>query len=244
VYLISHGAVDPAFGAALDLRVAESFGQAKVRLRSSTNAEDLPGFSGAGLYESLSAYGSGTARASARIREVWASVWTFRAFEERQFWNIDHRAMRMGIAVNLAVDDEVANGVLITQNLANPGAPGMYVNVQAGEVEVTNPENGAIPEVFSIIPAPPQQGFQIVRQRFSSLSPGRALLDDGEVARLAMAASQVEQHFASQYPDRPPLDLEFKFHGSERRLLMKQARPYLSDKPKARPILNNPRAWK
>ena len=225
VYLVEHGTVDPAFGAALDARVTESFGQAKVRLRSSTNAEDLPGFSGAGLYESLSAYGSGREPVSARIREVWASVWTFRAFEERQFWNIDHRAMRMGIAVNLAVDDEIANGVLITQNLANPGAPGLYVNVQAGEVEVTNPPGGAIPEVFSIIPAP-KQGFQIVRQRFSSLSPGRALLDDAEVTQLATAASQVEQHFAAFYPERPPLDLEFKLNGPSRRMLIKQVRPY------------------
>jgi pyruvate,water dikinase len=160
---------------------------------------------------------------------VWASVWTFRAFEERQFWNIDHRAMRMGVAVNLAVDDEVANGVLITQNLANPEAPGFYVNVQAGEVEVTNPENGAIPEVFSIIAAP-DQGFQVVRQHFSSLSPGRALLDDGDVARLATIASQVEQHFAAFYPERPPLDLEFKLNGADRQLLIKQARPYSSAK--------------
>jgi pyruvate,water dikinase len=225
VYLVAHGTVDAEFGAALDARVIEFFGQGKVRLRSSTNAEDLPGFSGAGLYESLSAYGWGPERTSARIREVWASVWTFRAFEERQFWNIDHRAIRMALAVNPAVDDEVANGVLITQNLANPASPGFYVNVQAGEVEVTNPQNGAIAEVFSIIAAP-KQGFQVVRQRFSSLSPGRPLLDDAEIARLATAASQVDQHFASLYPERRPLDLEFKFHGPERRLLIKQARPY------------------
>jgi pyruvate,water dikinase len=229
VYLVGHGSVDAAFAAELDARVTEFFGQGKVRLRSSTNAEDLPGFSGAGLYESLSAYGSGPQRASARVREVWASVWTFRAFEERQFWNIDHPAMRMAIAVNLAVDDEIANGVLITQNLANPAAPGFYVNVQAGEVEVTNPENGAIPEVFSIIAAP-QQGFQVVRQRFSSLSLDRPLLDDAEVARLATAASQVEQHFAPFYPEGPALDLEFKFHGPERRMLIKQARPYSAAK--------------
>ena len=226
-YLVAHGAVDAEFGAALDARVSEVFGQSQVRLRSSTNAEDLPGFSGAGLYESFSAYGSGDARASARIREVWASVWAFRAFEERQFWNIDHRAIRMGVAVNPAVDDEAANGVLITRNLANPDAPGLYVNVQAREIEVTNPENGAIPEVFTII-SDPKQGFQVMRQRFSSLSPGRALLDDAEIVSLATAAERVEQHFASLYPDRPALDLEFKFHGPLRRLLIKQARPYAS----------------
>jgi phosphoenolpyruvate synthase/pyruvate phosphate dikinase len=234
-HLVGHGTVDGVFGAALDARVGEVFGEGKVRLRSSTNAEDLPGFSGAGLYESLSAYASGSDRASARIREVWASVWEFRAFEERQFWNIDHRAIRMALAVNAAVDDEAANGVLITRNLASPAAPGLYVNVQAGEVEVTNPENGAIPEVFSIVPAP-NASFQVVRQRFSSLSPATPLLEDAEIVHLAQAAERVTQHFAPLYQDdtdQLTLDLEFKFHGAERRLLIKQARPYFS--PSATP---------
>ncbi len=59
-------------------------GDPKVRLRSSTNAEDLPDFSGAGLYVSHSATASGDKSASVRIREVWASVWRWRAFEERR----------------------------------------------------------------------------------------------------------------------------------------------------------------
>jgi hypothetical protein len=231
-YLVGHGTVDAVFGAALDARIGEVFGTGKVRLRSSTNAEDLPGFSGAGLYESLSAYASGSDRASLRVREVWASVWEFRAFEERQFWNIDHRAIRMALAVNLAIDDEAANGVLITRDLAHPEAPGLYVNVQAGEVEVTNPENGAIPEVFSIVPAP-NESFQVVRQRFSSLSSGKPLLEDAEIVKLARAAELVQLHFTPLYDDRADrlvLDLEFKFHGPERRLLIKQARPYFSSK--------------
>jgi pyruvate, water dikinase len=228
-WLVQHGEVDPEFADELDARVSEIFGTAKVRLRSSTNAEDLPGFSGAGLYESVSAEGSGDRRPSRRIREVWASTWRFRAFEERSLWNVDHRAIEMAVAVNAAVDDEVANGVLITQDIANPGAEGLYVNVQQGEVEVTNPESGAVPEVFSIVPAPADE-YQVVRQRFSSLSPEAPLLADGEIAELARAAREVQVRFAALY-QRPvaalAMDLEFKFHGPERKLLIKQARPYL-----------------
>ena len=228
-WLIQHGEVEPEFADALDARVKEVFGDIKVRLRSSTNAEDLPGFSGAGLYESVSAEGSGDRRPSRRIREVWASSFRFRAFEERSLWNVDHRHIEMAVAVNPAVDDEVANGVLITQNVTNPGAEGMYVNVQQGEVEVTNPESGAVPEVFTIVPAP-DGDTQVVRQRFSSLSPDAPLLTDAEVAELFAASREIQVRFAALY-ERPvsgfALDLEFKFNGPERRLLIKQARPYL-----------------
>jgi hypothetical protein len=229
-YLVNNGAVDPEFALALDARVAELFVDRKVRLRSSTNSEDLPNFTGAGLYESLSAFASGDKRASARIREVWASVFSFRAFEERELWNIDHRAVRMGVAVDEAIDDEVANGVLITRNIANPGSQGLYVNVQKGEVEVTNPENGAIPEIFSIVPGP-GGSVQVVRQRFSSLSPEAPLLEDAEVTALADAAERVHAHFAPLYGGAGgtfALDLEFKFHGPSRKLLIKQARPYVT----------------
>lgn len=229
-YLVHNGTVDPDFALALDARVAELFGDRKVRLRSSTNAEDLPNFTGAGLYESLSAFATGSRRASARIREVWASVFSFRAFEERTLWNVEHRAVRMGVAVDAAVDDEVANGVLITRNIANPGSQGLYVNVQQGEVEVTNPENGAVPEIFSIVPGP-SGVVQVVRQRFSSLSPGAPLLEDSEVSALADAAERVHAHFAELYGGKAgefALDLEFKFHGPSRQLLIKQARPYVT----------------
>ena len=230
-YLVKHGEVDAEFARELDARVQEVFGDIQVRLRSSTNAEDLPGFSGAGLYESVSAEGDGGRRPSRRIRDVWASVWLWRAFEERQYWNIDSRAVRMAVALNPAIDDEAANGVLITKNLTSPGSPGYYVNVQLGEIEVTNPEGGETPEVFTIVPAP-GAGVQVVRERFSSLSPEGALLSKEEIQKLSDAADRVQARFATLYgiaSNRLALDLEFKFHGPDRRLLIKQARPYAID---------------
>jgi hypothetical protein len=135
----------------------------------------------------------------------------------------------MGVAVNQAFPDEQANGVLITQNIADPLVAGMYVNVQRGEVPVTNPENGALPEIFSIIPAPPA-GIQVARLRYSSLSPDAPLLSEAEIGALYAAAAKVQAHFAPLYGADPralALDLEFKLHGPERALYIKQARPYV-----------------
>ncbi|MBT9560887.1 MAG: hypothetical protein IV100_32985 [Myxococcales bacterium] len=230
VHVIGHGTVDPTFATSLDAHVAALVGDTKVRLRSSTNAEDLPDFSGAGLYVSHSATASGDKAASLRIREVWASVWRWRAFEERRFWNIRHRDVRMGIAVHRSFPDEAANGVLITQNVTNPLVAGMTVNVQKGEVSVTNPEGGEVAEAFTIVPSP-TGGVQVARQRWSTLSPDAPVMTDAEITALYQAAYQVQLHFASLYAEDPAtfaLDLEFKLDGPERRLTIKQVRPYAS----------------
>jgi len=226
-YVMHHVPVDPVVGTSLDARVDEVFGDAKVRLRSSTNAEDLEHFSGAGLYRSVSAWSSGVEAASGRVRKVWASAWRWAAFEERSFWGIDHLSVRVGVAVNQAFVDEAANGVLITQNIADPTVAGMYVNVQKGEMSVTNPEEGALPEVFSIIPGP--DGIQVARQRWSSLSPGVPIMTVAEVAALYGAADKVQKHFAPLYGQSPysmALDMEFKLDNSDQALFIKQVRPY------------------
>jgi len=228
-WIMRHATVDPDFGAALDAEIAARLGpSARVRLRSSTNAEDLPDFSGAGLYDSYGADPSGSDAASLEIRKVWASAWTWRAFEERSFWNVDHHAVRMGVAVHPAYRDEQVNGVLITRNLADPTVAGYYVNAQRGEVSVTNPTGGALPEVFTVVEAP-GGGVQVVRQRFSSLSPGVPLMTQAEATALFVAASQIQAHFAPLYGASPydfPLDMEFKLDGPQRHLVLKQVRPY------------------
>jgi pyruvate,water dikinase len=221
---IESSPVDSAFGDLLDRRIAEVFQTAKVKIRSSTNCEDLPSFSGAGLYNSYGAHATGKDAGSKVITRVFSSVWSFRGFEERQFWNIDHTAVRMGCAINQAFTDELANGVLITANIADPTVYGMYVNVQKGEESVTNPSNGALPEIFSIL----GPTGQVVRQRFSSLSPSTPLLSDGEVAALYQAADKARAHFGplyGQHAEQLVLDMEFKLTPA-RKIVFKQARPY------------------
>ncbi|MCB9556990.1 MAG: hypothetical protein H6707_12860 [Deltaproteobacteria bacterium] len=226
-HIFTNAPLEPEVALQIDQRVGQVFGAAKARLRSSTNAEDLPGFTGAGLYLSRSAYASGDGAASKRIAKVWGSVWNFRAYEERAYWNIDHRAVKMGVAVSQAYEGERANGVLITQNITDPNLYGMYVNVQRGDALVTNPVDGAVSEIFVIVGAP-GGGVQVARQRYSSLSPTTPILSPGEVSALFSVATRIQQRFAPLYQlDESvlTLDLEFKIAaGGE--LIIKQARPY------------------
>ena len=82
-----------------------------LRYRSSTNNEDLPGFSGAGLYDSKTQDPDETAEdgIDKSIKGVWASMWNFRAFTEREFHRIDHTAAAMGVLVHPNYSDELAN---------------------------------------------------------------------------------------------------------------------------------------
>jgi hypothetical protein len=223
-YAIENTPVSDEFGPLLDGRISEVFQDAKVKLRSSTNSEDLPNFSGAGLYESYAARATGEKAASKIVPKVFASVWSFRAFEERSFWNIDHTAVRMGCAINEAFTNELANGVLITQNIADPTTYGMYVNVQKGEASVTNPAGGALPEIFSVLA---DTNYQVARERFSSLSPDAPILSGDEIKALYDAGDLARAHFAKLYGTEVVLDIEFKLT-PEHQIVFKQARPYMT----------------
>ena len=247
-WLIEHAPLDPGFAATLDAaawgRFTTSCGGFCVtkhdfRMRSSTNAEDLDGFTGAGLYESFTAQVEGKKRASAQIRKVWGSVWTFRAFEERSFWRIDHLAVRMGVLMNPNHPNEIANGVIITRNLADPESWGFYVNAQLGEHSVTNPRDGITPEVFTLLwqPAEPAAfaGHMAPLQHrlaFSSLSPTATVLPEPFPEQLLNALLMAQAHFAPLYGHgmwEMALDSEWKVHpdaDGKPYFLIKQIRPF------------------
>jgi len=225
-YLIGHIPVEPVFAALLDESIASRWPSSGVRLRSSTNAEDLAAFSGAGLYESVGA-DTGTRRPSDRIRKVWASVWNWRAFEERSFMGLRHSDVKMAVAVHKSFPTELANGVLITRNIADASFDGFYVNVQVGETSVTNPEDGSLPEVFVMTAA--GGSLEVVRSRMSSLSPESPIMTREEMGQLYSAARKLHDHFRQLYRGNPAtfaLDIEFKLDSPDRRLVIKQARPY------------------
>lgn len=230
-YMFKHIPVESSFGEALDTKVRGLYGDAGVRLRSSTNSEDLSDFNGAGLYKSVKATTREKNLPSDEIRKVWASVWSFKAFEERSLWNIDHFSVQMAVAVHESYPDEVANGVVITQNIADYSVAGIYANIQVGETSITNPEGGEQPEIISIIPSPPpQRGVQSVLLQHSSLRPDSLILSDGEIYALYQMTKLVQDHFASLYKksaDAIALDIEFKVMGEERKLIFKQVRPYI-----------------
>ena len=87
---------------------------AGVFVRSSSNSEDLAGFSGAGLYSTVPNVTKADDLDRA-VRTVWASVFNFEAVEARRQARIPDDAVVMAVFVQRAVDS-VSAGVLITRD--------------------------------------------------------------------------------------------------------------------------------
>ncbi len=202
-----------------------------LRCRSSTNNEDLVGFNGAGLYDSYT-HRPDEGHIEKTLKQVWASTWNLRAFDEREFYRVDHFAAAMGILVHPNQDDERANGVAITRNIYDPNWPGFYVNAQVGESLVTNPDPGAVPDEFLISAIGEHLEYETQFIRHSSLvEKGKTVLSAAEVEALVRAMEKIQAHFRVVYK-RPEsdtsfgMDIEFKIDKNGA-LIIKQARPFV-----------------
>ncbi|MDB6070853.1 MAG: ppsA [Verrucomicrobiales bacterium] len=201
-----------------------------IRCRSSTNNEDLPGFNGAGLYDSYT-HRPDEGSLHKTVRKVWASLWNFRAFEERDFYRIDHFAAAMGVLLIPNTDDELANGVAVSKNLIDPNWRGYYVNVQKGEELITNPDQTVIPEEFLIASLMGLTTYEIQHVTFSSLQPPRtSLLSTAQAFDLADRLLNIQYHFRNLYNgwSDPAFAMEIEFKiTKDNKLYIKQARPWV-----------------
>jgi hypothetical protein len=229
--------VDAEFEQMLLDKLEADYPGLRMRFRSSTNAEDLEGFTGAGLYTSKSGDPNDPLDPVLdAVRTVWASVWYFRAYEEREYRGIDHMNVAMALLVHPSFTDEEANGVALTGNPYDVGGaePGFYVNVQEGEASVVQPDPETTTDQY--IHYFYQQGRPAVFLGHSSLVPeGENVLTNAEINELGEALDQIHVFFHEAYGPPPgentwyAMDVEFKFDGEPGEdpvLHVKQARPH------------------
>ena len=221
---------------ALTTRLQTEAPGVRMKFRSSTNAEDLDRFSGAGLYTSAAgAVGDPERPLDVAIKTVWASVWNFRAFEEREYVSIDHEQVAMGVLITPAYVDEVANGVAITANIFDPrpGAEdGFYINAQLGDVGVALPSPGITADqllLFFFHNGQPATYYV----RSNLVAPGTTVLSRAELFALGQALTGIRERFRRDYQPPPgygflPVDVEWKLIDTPqgRQIWIKQARPY------------------
>jgi hypothetical protein len=195
-------------------------------LRSSTNAEDLAGFTGAGLYRSIRVRANADdAQLAAAIAEVWASVWLQGAFEERAWYRVDHSAVGMAILVQPFVDGASANGVAITANPFTEQRPGYFVNAQTPGGSVTGAGGNEVPEQTLIYTYNGLFETEVLSR--SSRLAGRTLLSDADLRSLGEVLGKLHTHFMRQWRGRAnAVDVEFLIAGPDRRVVVLQARPY------------------
>ena len=153
-----------------------------LRYRSSTNNEDLPNFNGAGLYDSSTQKPDETTQdgIDKSMKQVFASLWTFRAFTEREFRRIDHLSTAMGVLVHPNYTDELANGVAVSFDPINGWVETYYVNTQLGEDLVTNPDAHSVPEELLVN----RFGDFKLLSTSNLVEPGTLLLDRAQLLQL------------------------------------------------------------
>lgn len=202
------------------------------RFRSSTNAEDLDDFNGAGLYDSKTGIlGDSTKTFEKAIKQVWASVWNEGSYNERELFEIDQQSIAMGVLVHRSFPDEIANGVIITQNIFRKNFPGITVNIQKGENSVVKPEKGEICEQFTAYYLPSQtkdEEFNVDYTSNSNLNNNEPLLSKKETIRLNLICQKIETLMNRYWKKNRlnPVDIEFKIVGENRDLYIKQVRPF------------------
>ena len=202
-----------------------------LRYRSSTNNEDLPGFNGAGLYDSKTQNPDETVEdgIDKSLKGVFASLWTFRAFTEREFYRIDHLATAMGVLVHPNYKDELANGVAVSFDPTDPlygNDDWYYVNTQVGEDLVTNPEAHSVPEEILIY----KDGTYRVLAISNQVPLGQLLMSNAQLTQLRDHLTAIHDHFEALYDPATgepfAMEIEFKIT-NEDILAIKQARPWV-----------------
>ncbi len=199
-----------------------------LRYRSSTNNEDLPAFNGAGLYSSKTQDPDETAEdgIDKSIKAVWASLWNYRAFLERDYYRVDHESVAMGVLVHPNYSDEKANGVAVSHDPISFSPNVYYVNTQIGEDLVTNPEAKSYPEQLLL----DSNGKASVLTRANHAPPGQLLMSDAQLLELRRHLEVIHNRFKQLYQvkdgDQFAIEIEFKIT-AENKLAIKQARPWV-----------------
>ena len=224
--------LDPDVLDMLYRRVRLKLGGKGVFVRSSTNSEDLPGFNGAGLYDTVPNV-LGRAQLENAVKTVWASVWNYRAVEERNAFGIDHRQVFPGVLVQIGVSATAA-GVLVTSNLFDSHRINDFtINAKWG-LGMRVVEGQKVPE--QVVFDADNDGTKIVSR---ADDPVMLVFDknggikempapDGGVilteARAKLLVSEVRR-FVPLFSRAQPLDVEWVLEGEK--MWIVQARPYV-----------------
>lgn len=204
-----------------------------IRCRSSTNNEDLPEFSGAGLYDSKTHHPD-EGHIAKTIKEIFASLWNLRAFDEREFYRVDHYSSSMGVLCHHNFEGELVNGVGVTADPVYGTTSTFYLNSQLGEELITNPE-GSLPEELLMKRTDETDVDYAVIQYSNLIDEDTLLIDDGNLYILReymkVIHDRFEQLYHAEYNATFSMDVEYKIT-SDGRIAIKQARPWVGYVPK------------
>jgi rifampicin phosphotransferase len=222
---------DPALRQQVLARVRQEYADKGLFVRSSSNSEDLPNFSGAGLYTTVPNV-RGEQQLIDAIRKVWASLWNFEAYEARERAGVDHSKIFMAVLLQEGVNSE-SSGVMISTDpfdAENKGA--IYISAKRG-LGIKVVEGQRIAE--QIIFRPRTNAVQVLTRSAEDslltfdekggvkevpITGDRIVLTDEVIRRLVRAAAGIKRIFGSR-----DQDIEWAYMKGQ--IYIVQSRPFI-----------------
>ena len=235
---IKNGEFDDELRREVIARWKTQLGGKPVFVRSSSNSEDLPNFSGAGLYSSV-ANVIDEDKLIDGIKKVWSSLWNFQGYEARVRNYVSQSDVYMSALVQVGIDME-KGGVMITKDPFDPRSRNsVYISAVCGHNSKVV-DNVGIPEQLLFNPRSNSVVVMTLSQQENALEfdksgdlketvdkcagANKRVLTDLQARRLAAAAIAIRTAFGG----RKEQDIEWGILNG--RIYVVQARPYIDKK--------------
>ena len=209
-----------------------------VFVRSSSNSEDLPNFSGAGLYSSVPNVVAEEKLIEA-VKRVWASLWNFNGYEARVRNYVSQDDVYMSALVQIGIDME-KGGVMITKDpFDDRNKNAVFISAVCGHnTKVT--DNDGVPEQMLYNPKSNSVVVMTLSQQKGALrfdqngdlketvdvcaGAKKRVLTDIQARNLAKAAIGIRTAFGGKKEQ----DIEWGILNG--RIYVVQSRPYIDKK--------------
>ena len=222
---------DPTLRDQVLAKVKREYAGKGLFVRSSSNSEDLPNFSGAGLYTTVPNV-RGDQELIDAIRKVWASLWNFEAYEARERAGVDHSKIFMAVLLQEGINSE-SSGVMISTDPFDPeNRAAIYISAKRG-LGIKVVEGQRIAE--QIIFRPRTNAVQVLTRSAEDslltfdekggvkevpIEGNRVVLTDDVIRRLVRAALEIKRVFGNREQD-----IEWAYMKGQ--IYIVQARPFV-----------------
>jgi len=229
---IENADFDPELKRTVLQRVASEYAGKGLFVRSSSNSEDLPNFSGAGLYTTVPNV-RGDEQLIDAIKKVWASLWNFEAYEARERAGVAHSKIFMAVLLQEGINSE-SSGVMISTDPFDAENKGViYISAKRG-LGIKVVEGQRIAE--QILFRPRSNSIKVLTRSAEDslltfdekggvkevpIEGDRVVLTDDVIRRLVRAANAIKRVFGSR-----DQDIEWAYMKGQ--IYIVQARPFIA----------------
>jgi hypothetical protein len=228
---MQNGEFDPELRKEVLDKVAREYAGKGLFVRSSSNSEDLPKFSGAGLYSTVPNV-RGDKELIEAIKTVWASLWNFEAYEFRERANVDHSKIFMAVLLQEGINSESSGVMISTDPFDKENVGAIYISAKRG-LGIKVVEGQRIAE--QIIFRPRTNAVQVLTRSAEDslltfdenggvkevpITGDRMVLTDEVIKRLVRAATDIKHVFGSR-----DQDIEWAYMKGQ--IYIVQSRPYI-----------------